>query len=64
MMAASLSSSFVFYQSFYDMTALIPDSETQLAAYAMLIYLCRPLSKFRLLDGQFPQLSILWQTLV
>ena len=36
MMAASLSSSFVFYQSFYDMIAWIPDMETQLAAYGMI----------------------------
>ena len=36
MMAASLSSSFVFYQSFYDMIAWIPELETQLAAYGMI----------------------------
>ena len=36
MRAASLSSSFVFYQSFYDMIAWIPDMETQLAAYGMI----------------------------
>ena len=30
--------------------------------FSMLMYLCLPLSKFRLLDGQFPQLSKLWQT--
>ena len=35
-MAASLSSSFVFYQSFYDMIAWIPELETQLAAYGMI----------------------------
>ena len=36
MTTASLSSSFVFYQSFYDMIAWIPDMETQLAAYGMI----------------------------
>ena len=36
MMAASLNGSFVFYQSFYDMIALIPDMETQLAAYGVI----------------------------
>ena len=36
MMAASLNGSFVFYQSFYDMIAWIPDMETQLAAYGMI----------------------------
>ena len=36
MMAASLSSSFVFYQSFYDMIAWITELETQLAAYGMI----------------------------
>ena len=36
MTTTTLESRFVFYQSFYDMIALIPDSETQLAAYGMI----------------------------
>ncbi len=36
MTTATLERSFVFYQSFHDMIALIPDSETQLAAYGMI----------------------------
>lgn len=36
MTTTTLESRFVFYQSFHDMIALIPDSETQLAAYGMI----------------------------
>ena len=36
MTTATLERSFVFYQSFHDMIALIPDMETQLAAYGMI----------------------------
>ena len=36
MTTATLERSFVFYQSFHDMITLIPDSETQLAAYGMI----------------------------
>ena len=36
MTIATLERSFVFYQSFHDMIALIPDMETQLAAYGMI----------------------------
>ena len=36
MTTTTLESRFVFYQSFHDMIALIPDMETQLAAYGMI----------------------------
>lgn len=36
MTTATLERSFVFYQSFHDMITLIPDMETQLAAYGMI----------------------------
>ena len=36
MTTTTLESRFVFYQSFHDMITLIPDSETQLAAYGMI----------------------------
>ncbi len=36
MTTATLERSFAFYQSFHDMITLIPDSETQLAAYGMI----------------------------
>ena len=36
MTTTTLESRFVFYQCFHDMIALIPDSETQLAAYGMI----------------------------